>query len=164
MLFRSRYKLEEEDDNSKIFKNSIFYIELRVNLFLYWSVRAVVIRPCFEGHSIYRLLLYKLKTLVCLHEMYGLEVDKPLPENIRILEGLGFTYISGTAQMRMNSDALSKITAKDWGLEHITDDACSLIREGSLPTADDLNNQDFVNQKYRERLERRAKQSKQFSS
>ena len=147
---------EEGHRVSITLRNSVFKISLSCSD-TELSLISVVMRPCMEGHSIYRLILFKLVALVRSNprRVSCFKVKQPFMLNRRILSQLNFCH--SASYMTLNMEEIDIVTAKAWGLENITDDKCEILKPEGLPSNELLNNETYVNDFYTTRVKNKKR-------
>ena len=122
------------------------------------QLELVDVRPCAEGHGLYKLLLYVIIQAVMHADKVGkFTILDCLPENAMILSRLGFKTdpraparsFSTLRSFWMTKDAMADVTFDSWKMGRLleTDVVDGVhFKESAMPTAEMLNSQAYVDE------------------
>jgi len=120
------------------------------------QLELVDVRPCAEGHGLYKLLLYVIIQAVKHADKVGkFTILDCLPENAMILSRLGFKTdpraparsFSTLRSFWMTKDAMADVTFDSWKMGRLLEtDVVNGVhfKESAMPTAEMLNSQVYV--------------------
>jgi hypothetical protein len=124
----------------------------------------VLVRPCAENLGFYKLVLWALRYSVIVYKFKLFKLENVLESNLKILEGMGFRAVWDADMEYTNclidDRELMTCSREKWRLSRVLDpeknvDDDQFFYYNVFPTALELNDQKYVDEKYRRFITRR---------